>query len=141
MNITQLPFNRLIDILEADRTDFLLMLEDRIEYTNHLGTVHAAALYALAEAGSAQFLLSNPIDNFPDLIAVVRKAEVKYSGAAKGKIYVKASFVNVNTSMISETLKSKKRMLLHTSSQLFDENQKMVMNCQFEWFVSQNSAS
>lgn len=139
MNIIQLPFNQLIGISKADCPDFLLMLEKKSDYNNHLGTVHAAALYALAEAGSAQFLVNNPIDDFPDLIAVVRKAEVKYSGAANGKIYVKANFVNANTTMISDTLKSKKRILIQTTSQLYDENHKMVMNCMFEWFVSVNS--
>jgi acyl-coenzyme A thioesterase PaaI-like protein len=55
IDITKVPFNQLLGIsLSNQDTDFLLQLDNRKEYTNHLDTVHAAALFALAEGSGAQ---------------------------------------------------------------------------------------
>src|SRR4030095_8935741 len=58
MDVTQLPFNRLIELepAEAD-SGFLVCRPDAPQYTTHLGPAHAAALLAVAEAGSAALLL------------------------------------------------------------------------------------
>lgn len=45
---------------------------------NHLGTVHAAAQFALAEAASAEFLLRKFAALSGNVVAVVRSAAVKY---------------------------------------------------------------
>ena len=42
---------------EPPDSGFLVSLPDGPQYTNHLGTVHAAALLAVAEAGSGAFLV------------------------------------------------------------------------------------
>ena len=47
MDVTELPFNRLIGLEAApSQSGFLVSLPDRSQYTNHLGTVHASALLA-----------------------------------------------------------------------------------------------
>ena len=49
MDVTRLPFNRLIGLEAADiDSGFLVTLPEGDQYTNHLGTVHAAALLAVA---------------------------------------------------------------------------------------------
>ena len=50
MNVLNLPFNKILLIKKSDLPDTILMLEDQVKYQNHLGTVHASAQYALAEA-------------------------------------------------------------------------------------------
>jgi acyl-coenzyme A thioesterase PaaI-like protein len=59
MDVISLPFNRLIG-LEAGSPEsgFLLSLPAGVQYTNHLGTVHASALFAVAEAASGVFLVT-----------------------------------------------------------------------------------
>lgn len=58
MDVTKLPFNRFIGLEKGALADkFLVSLPASAQYTNHLGTVHASALLAVAEAGSAEFLL------------------------------------------------------------------------------------
>src|SRR5712692_3405735 len=53
MDVTALPFNRLLGLEPAPSgSGFLVSLPDGPQYTNHLGTVHASALLAAAEAGS-----------------------------------------------------------------------------------------
>jgi len=42
MDITKVPFNQLLGISLANNTEYLLQLDAKEDYTNHLGTVHAA---------------------------------------------------------------------------------------------------
>ena len=51
MDGTQLPFNRLVG-LETSTGDLLVSLQAGPQHGNHLGTVHASALLAVAEAGA-----------------------------------------------------------------------------------------
>ena len=59
MNVLDLPFNKILLIKKSDVPDTILMLEDRVKYQNHLGTIHASAQYALAEASSGEILERN----------------------------------------------------------------------------------
>ena len=58
MNVFELPFNKYIGLEKSSDTDHLLMLSEKEDYLNHLSTVHASALFALAEATSGFFLLN-----------------------------------------------------------------------------------
>jgi len=55
MNVAAIPFNRFLG-LRADGVSLTLPADPN--YQNHLGTVHAGAQFALAEAASGQWLLN-----------------------------------------------------------------------------------
>ncbi len=58
MDVTALPFNRFLGLQTAPPdSGFLVTLPGSPDFTNHLNTVHASALLAVAEAGSGAFLL------------------------------------------------------------------------------------
>ena len=57
MDITKIPFNQFIGLKISDKSGYLLMLDNRPEYRNHLDTVHASAMFALAEATSGYFFI------------------------------------------------------------------------------------
>jgi len=50
MEMTSLHFNAHVSILPAISDDHLLRLPSADHLLNHLGTVHASALFSLAEA-------------------------------------------------------------------------------------------
>lgn len=52
--VTELPFNKLLNLEAATDEAHLLRLPAGGQYLNHLGTVHAGALLALAEASSGE---------------------------------------------------------------------------------------
>jgi acyl-coenzyme A thioesterase PaaI-like protein len=135
MDVTQLPFNNFIGLKMSDRTGFLLMLENRSEYRNHLNTVHASALFSLAEASSGHFLL-NEFSDLTDIVPVVRKVETKYSKPATGIVFSKAKFLETEKNKILEALNKKGRTLLKVEVSLFDENEVPIMQSVFEWFVA-----
>ncbi len=140
MNIIDIPFNKLLGISTAENTDYLLQLDARKEYTNHLGTIHAAALFALAEGSGAQFLLNNfPNEMIDSFIPVLRKVEVTYKKPANGVIVSSAKLKDDTIEDITLQLNSKKRVLLTTTVDLFDTDKTKVFTANFEWFVALKS--
>lgn len=136
MKITELPFNKLINISLSTDKDYLLSLDDRIEYTNHLGTVHTSALFSLAEATSGHFLMISFPEFNTGLIPVVRQVEVKYKKPASGQINSTARLIDCTVEEIKEQLTTRKRASFKMKIELFDSNKVNVMAGNFEWFVT-----
>ena len=137
MNVFELPFNKHIGLERASDSDYLLMLDNREEYLNHLSTVHASALFALAEATSGYFLLSK-FQELINILPVVRKVEIKYKKPALGAIFSQASFMNTYKEKILEELSIKHRVLITVNVSLYDSERNNVMQSDFEWFVAKN---
>ena len=137
MNVFDLPFNKFIGLKKSSESDYLLMLQEKGEYLNHLETVHASALFALAEATSGFFLL-NEFQNLSNLLPVVRKVETKYKKPAQGNVFSKASFLGTDSVTITEELNNKQRVLITVRVLLFDSEKNNVMQSDFEWFVTKN---
>lgn len=136
IDITKVPFNQLLGISLSKHPDYLLQLDNRKEYTNHLDTVHAAALFALAEGSGAQLLLKAfPEEIIDNVIPVLRKVDVSYKKPAVGIIKSKAILKDNTIDNISSELQTKKRVLITTIVELFDEQNVKVFVANFEWFV------
>ena len=138
MNVFELPFNKYIGLEKSYDSDYLLMLTEKDEYLNHLSTVHASALFALAEATSGFFLLSEfqEIDN---ILPVVRKVETKYKKPAFGIILSKANFVNTDKENILRELDINRRTLITVRVLLYDLDKNNVMQSDFEWFIAKKT--
>ena len=58
MDILSIPFHRLLNIEPNQKGgEFIFQIEERPELHNHLGTFHACAQLALAEATSGEFMI------------------------------------------------------------------------------------
>lgn len=136
MKITDLPFNKLIGLSESEDPQFIYSLKDHIQYSNHIGTVHASALFSLAEASAAQFLLQNFPEYENNMIPIVRKVELKYKKPAMGQINSTAKFSNNTETEIRSELQSRSRALIVLIVELWDKNSANVMSATFEWFIS-----
>src|SRR5579859_4050175 len=113
MDITEIPFNRLIGIRKTNGDGAtLLELDDLPTYQNHLKTVHAAAQLALAEASSAEYLLRIFKEADSDVVAVVRKVQAKFKKPVKGKVYSRAVASPEEITRFSESLDSKGKALI-----------------------------
>jgi acyl-coenzyme A thioesterase PaaI-like protein len=137
MIITDLPFNKLVGLKISDKVGFQLMLENDLAYTNHAGTVHAAALFALAEAAASQFLIEQFPDFGSEIVPVVRKSEIAYKKIAYGTIYAQASFFKSIAKEIIEQLTLRKRALFDVQVQLFDSDSSLVFTGVFHWFAGE----
>ena len=137
MDITKLPFNQFIGLQKSVKSGYLLMLDNRTEYRNHLETVHASAQFALAEATGGYFLL-NEFSELTDIVPVVRKVETKYRKPATGVVFSKAQFQETEKDEVLDTLNQKGRTTLKVEVSLYDEKEVQVMQSVFEWFVTKN---
>lgn len=141
MNIVDLPFSRLIGLQRRTSADSSVSLPAGECYTNHLGTVHAAALFAVAEAASGEFLLQE----FPHLegrvIPMVRRAEVKYRQPARGAVHARAHVAPETRAAFVSALEQKRRALITIAVAVFDEHGTRALDTSIEWFVAFDRAA
>jgi len=135
MEVIKIPFNEFIGLELSENPEYLLCLDDKKQYLNHLKTVHASAQFTLAEATSGHFLLQE-FAELEKVIPVVRKVEIKYRKPALGEIFSKAKFIGTNKKEILEALHERGRASLKVEVSLYDESDERVMQAVFEWFVT-----
>jgi acyl-coenzyme A thioesterase PaaI-like protein len=133
-SVTELPFNNFLGIHPADETSHLLQLPSANQYLNHLGTVHAAAQLALAEASSGEFLLRH-FGSTDDLFPVVRRVEAKFRKPANGSIVSTASAAPEALARLDAELSSKSRSMISITVEIYDESNAHTLSATFEWFI------
>jgi acyl-coenzyme A thioesterase PaaI-like protein len=132
--VTELPFNKFLGIGRARDSVHLLQLPSGGQYLNHLGTVHAGAQLALAEASSGEFLLRH-LGSVDDLIAVVRRIEAKFRRPANGSIISSASAAPEGLARLDAELSSKGRSIISITVEIYDESNVHTLSATFEWFI------
>ena len=135
MNTIEIPFNKFIGIKKTDNQDqFLLELPPSKHLANHLGTVHASAQFALAEACSGEFLLNIFEKQANNIVPVVRKVETKFKNPANGKLTASATLLG-NKEEIIEKLEKKNRVIIPVDIKVMDEENKITMTAKINWFI------
>jgi acyl-coenzyme A thioesterase PaaI-like protein len=138
MNVLNLPFNTILLIKKSDLPDTVLMLEDRVEYQNHLGTVHASAQYALAEASSGEIVERTFGDWNGAYFPVVRRVEVKYKNPAKGRLF-STGFIEAERAIkAKKELSEKGRTLVDVIVKIVDEGKNVTLESTFTWFIAKD---
>ena len=136
MNITDLPFNSFIGITRSQEEGSVLSLPNDPRYTNHLGTVHASALLALAEATSGDYLIRELGDIDFEVLPVVRRLEAKFRKPAFGAVFSKMNVSDEKKEAFTSALKSKGRGLLEIPVDVYDGEATHVLSAVVEWFVA-----
>ncbi len=135
MDVTQIPFSKLIEISRSNTDDHTLELRLRDNMKNHLGTFHASAQFALAEAGSGLSLQRY----FPQLegsvLPVLRKAEIKFKKPAQSDIQAKATLTVEKKEKFEHQFKEKGRAFISVPVEVIDQNGTVTMTGTYEWFV------
>ncbi|MGI8604877.1 MAG: DUF4442 domain-containing protein [Verrucomicrobiales bacterium] len=120
------------------RTPQLLRLPAGERYLNHLGTVHASAQLALAEASSGEFLLRH-LGAVEGIVPVVRRLEAKFRKPARGAITSTASTAPEALDQLLAELSARGRALVTVSIELHDEAGAHTLSATVEWFISRIS--
>ncbi len=139
MEVLKIPFNKFLDVQQAGtNNDYIFKLEHKKEYQNHLGTIHASALFALAESSSGEFLFNQLRDYNLDVIPVVRKVEMKYSKPARGTVFSKASIIDSDIKEILSELNKTKRTIVKVRVDIYNEESEKLLTSRFDWFIIMN---
>jgi acyl-coenzyme A thioesterase PaaI-like protein len=134
-SVTSLPFNRHVGIQKSTTGEGLVELPSGEQFLNHIGTVHAGAQLALAEACSGEFLLKL-LSSAIGVVPVVRRVEAKFKKPAQGRITAK---INASLTQVDEPLaelEKKGRCLLAIHVDVYDEHGQHSLAASFEWFVA-----
>jgi acyl-coenzyme A thioesterase PaaI-like protein len=135
-NVLDLPFNKVLLIKESDVPDTIFMLADHQQYQNHLGTVHASAQYALAEATSGEILERSLGQWNGAYVPVVRRVEVKYKNPAKGRLFSTGGLDSDSVVKAKKELSAKGRTLIDVPVKIEDEEKKVTFEGRFTWFIA-----
>ena len=135
-SVTELPFNRFLGLETASESTRLLKLPAGAQYLNHLGTVHASAQLALAEASSAEFLL-RAFGSTSGFVPVVRRLESKFRKPANGAITATVTTPPQILEQLRDDLASKGRAMVNVAVELYDESGAQTLSASVEWFVIQ----
>jgi acyl-coenzyme A thioesterase PaaI-like protein len=135
MGVTALPFNRFLGLEPAaPESGFLVSLPGSPHYTNHLGTVHAGALLAVAEAGSGELLLRH-FGDVSGYVPVVRRLEAKFRKPAASRISARASVAAGGFDRLNKDLEQKGRAQISVDVEVVDEHGVVVLEAVVEWFI------
>ncbi|MEQ1826349.1 MAG: YiiD C-terminal domain-containing protein [Pirellula sp.] len=137
-SVIDLPFNQHVGIQKSSTDEGLLELPAGEQYLNHIGTVHACAQFALAEACSGEFLL-RALANQSEVVPVVRRVEGKFKRPARGRITAKANTPQVAVEQAISELEAKGRCLVSIGVDIYDEQGNHSLSSSFEWFIARGT--
>lgn len=141
MNITDIPFHRLLG-LEPAEPPYLLQLRAQAQHSNHLGTIHAAALIALAEASSGLFLQQHLSEGSEEvgvnLIPVIRRMEAKFHQPGRGTVRAKCLLDPVELVNLRTEWRTKGRSKVTVPMQVVDATETVLLSVSYEWFIKYN---
>lgn len=118
-----------------DGAPHLLELPLRAHLHNHLGTMHAAAEFALAEAASAECLRRG----FPDLVgrvlAVMRSADIRYRQAATTELHAFARLDAPAAAAFRADLQARRQAFVTVTTELRAPAGGVAFAGDFKWYV------
>jgi acyl-coenzyme A thioesterase PaaI-like protein len=118
-----------------DDPDGRLTMPRADQTLNHVGTAHAGAQFVLAETSSGKCLQ----ETFPDLygktLPVLRRAEVKYRGAALTDLVAHAIIVPEDILRFRKEFEQRGRSMIVVNVKLTDAEGKETFRGVYEWFV------
>lgn len=133
MEIIEIPFVKKVGIGKNPEGNLTL---DFVESNqNHLQTIHASAIFTLAESASGHALLTT----FPELVRkvapVVRDSQIKFKKPAVKSITAFPSIAEDSISKFKEQFKKKQRSTITVHVAVKDIDGNIVCIGSFNWFV------
>ena len=131
MKVCDLPFNRNIGIRDDNG---VVSLPVRDFHMNHVGTVHATAIFGVAEAGAGRFVIDNFGEEFPDALAVTRVGTIKYKMPARDDISAEVTGSQPEAEKVRERLRRKGAAKIAVEVSVRSKED-VVAAASFDWFL------
>lgn len=142
LKATDLAYNRALGIIDAPAgAEHLLELPFAALLQNHLGTMHAAAQFSLAEAASAECLQRRFGAAVGPVFAVVRGVEAGYRRPATGDLLAYGRPDETTRDGLLATLAAHGRTKAVILIDLKDRSGTLTFHARFEWFISRTPTS
>ncbi|MBL8376816.1 MAG: YiiD C-terminal domain-containing protein [Burkholderiales bacterium] len=137
------PFARLLDIAVdgIDAQQARARLPDRSELTNHVGSVHAGALFTLCESASGAALAGAIAEQIMQVRLLVRDAQIEYLKPARGTVLAGAQLAEDGATLLAALRRDGRvDVAIDVSAQTIanDGRQIVVARASFNWQVRLN---
>jgi acyl-coenzyme A thioesterase PaaI-like protein len=126
-----------LDITSVAAGEAVVVLPERAELTNHVGSQHAGALFTVAEAASGAAFVGAFAERMGEVTPLARSAEIAYEKIAKGPIEARARLA-VPAEEALATLDSVGKVEFPCEIELVDGGGIQVATATVHWHVRQN---
>lgn len=133
------PFAGYLDlnITSVVAGEAVVVLPERAELTNHVGSQHAGALFTVAEAASGAAFVGAFAERMGEVTPLARSAEISYEKIAKGPIEARARLAMPAEEALA-TLDSEGKVVFPCEIELVDGEGTRVATATVQWHVRLN---
>jgi uncharacterized protein (TIGR00369 family) len=126
-----------LEITSVAAGEAVVVLPERTELTNHVGSQHAGALFTVAETASGAAFVGAFAERMGDVTPLARNAEISYEKIAKGPIEAKAR-LGVDSDEALATLDAEGKVVFPCEIELTDSAGQRVATATVQWHVRLN---
>ena len=126
-----------LEITSVAEGEAVVVLPERAELNNHVGSQHAGALFTLAETASGAAFVGAFAERMGEVTPLARNAEISYEKIAKGPIEAKGK-LGVGKEEAIATLDSEGKVVFPCEIELTDSSGQRVATATVHWHVRLN---
>jgi uncharacterized protein (TIGR00369 family) len=115
----------------------LLRLADDPAKHNHIGTLHAGALFSLAESASGLAMMAGVADRLADVTPLAAKAEITYKKVARGDVTADAR-IEGGVDAVLATLDAEGKVRFPVVVDVADESGEVCAVVRVEWHLKRH---
>jgi len=123
-----------LEITEISAGEATVLLPERPELLNHVGSQHAGALFTAAETASGAAFVGAFAERMGDVTPLARSAEISYEKIASGEITARGRLA-VSADQALETLDAEGKVEFPCEIELTDADGNLVATASVRWHV------
>lgn len=123
-----------LEITEISEGEATVVMPERPELLNHVGSQHAGALFTAAETASGAAFVGAFVERMGELTPLARSAEISYDKIAEGPITAKAK-LGIAAAKAHETLDADGKVEFPCEVELTDAEGTVVATASVRWHV------
>ena len=141
-DVAAVPFSRLVGLARSDDSNEpVLRLPFRDELTNHLGTMHASAQLALAEAASGECLQQALPELAGRVLAVVRGVEARFRAPVTSDLRADTHVAPDRIEKLRAALTRRGVGRIVVAVELRDAAGAITLTARYEWLLRDEAGS
>jgi uncharacterized protein (TIGR00369 family) len=126
-----------LEITSVGEGEAVVVLPDRQELGNHVGSQHAGALFTVAETASGAAFVGAFVERMAEVTPLARSAEISYEKIARGPIEATARLGTPPADALA-TLDAEGKVVFPCEIELTDSSGQRVATARVDWHVRLN---
>jgi acyl-coenzyme A thioesterase PaaI-like protein len=123
-----------LEVASIGEGEALVILPERPELANHVGSQHAGALFGAAEAASGAAFLGTFADRLGDIVPLARSGEISYDRIANGPIEARGR-LGMPAAEVLATLDAEGKVVFPCEISMTDAEGREVATATVHWHV------